>query len=183
MQEWAHKLALALHVKGLMNIQFAAKDGKLYLIEVNPRASRTVPFICKTSAVDLVEAAVRIWEGETLVKQGLVKKTGERALGTCKVGWAVKEAVFSFDRFSNVDPALGPEMRSTGGESIGLGKTFGGEAFAKSQISSGNRLPVSGKVFISVNKKDRKTILPVVKKVSLPRILDCCNTGYGSLPL
>ncbi len=79
-------------------------------------------------------------------------------MGTCKVGWAVKEAVFSFDRFSNVDPALGPEMRSTG-ESIGLGKTFG-EAFAKSQISSGNRLPVSGKVFISVNKKDRKTILP-----------------------
>ncbi|MDD4647459.1 MAG: carbamoyl phosphate synthase large subunit, partial [Sphaerochaeta sp.] len=150
-------------VKGLMNIQFAAKDGKLYLIEVNPRASRTVPFICKTSAVDLVDAAVRVWEGETLVKQGLVKKPGERALGTCKVGWAVKEAVFSFDRFSNVDPALGPEMRSTG-ESIGLGKTFG-EAFAKSQISSGNRLPVSGKVFISVNKKDRKTILPVVRKL------------------
>jgi len=163
MQDWAHKLALALHVKGLMNIQFAAKDGKLYLIEVNPRASRTVPFICKTSAVDLIEAAVRVWEGETLVKQGLVQSAGGRALGTCKVGWAVKEAVFSFDRFSNVDPALGPEMRSTG-ESIGLGKTFG-EAFAKSQISSGNRLPVSGKVFISVNKKDRKTILPVVRKL------------------
>lgn len=163
MQDWAHKLALALKVKGLMNIQFAAKDGILYLIEVNPRSSRTVPFISKASGVDLIETAVRIWEGEDLVKQGLVKKKGGRALGTCKLGWAVKEAVFSFDRFSNVDPALGPEMRSTG-ESIGLGKTFG-EAFAKSQFSAGNKLPVSGKVFVSVNKKDRQTILPVVQKL------------------
>ena len=163
MQEWAHKLALALDVKGLMNIQFAAKDGLLYLIEVNPRASRTVPFIAKTSGVDLIEAAVRVWEGQDLVGQGLVKKEGGRAIGSCKTGWAVKEAVFSFDRFSNVDPALGPEMRSTG-ESIGLGKTFG-EAFAKSQISAGNKLPVCGKVFVSVNKKDRNTILPVVQKL------------------
>lgn len=163
MQEWAHKLALKLGVKGLMNIQFAAKDGLLYLIEVNPRASRTVPFISKTSNVDLIECAVRIWEGEDLVSQGLVKKRGGRAMGTCKTGWAVKEAVFSFDRFSNVDPALGPEMRSTG-ESIGLGKSFG-EAFAKSQISAGNRLPVKGKVFVSVNKKDRTTILPVVQNL------------------
>ncbi len=163
MQQWAHKLALALDTRGLMNIQFAAKDGLLYLIEVNPRASRTIPFIAKTSGVDLIEAAVRIWEGEDLVAQGLVKQQGLVAMGTCKTGWAVKEAVFSFDRFSNVDPALGPEMRSTG-ESIGLGKTFG-EAFAKSQISAGNRLPVAGKVFVSVNKKDRTTILPVVQKL------------------
>lgn len=163
MQQWAHKLALALDTRGLMNIQFAAKDGLLYLIEVNPRASRTIPFIAKTSGVDLIEAAVRIWEGEDLVAQGLVKQQGLVAMGTCKTGWAVKEAVFSFDRFSNVDPALGPEMRSTG-ESIGLGKTFG-EAFAKSQISAGNRLPVAGKVFVSVNKKDRATILPVVQKL------------------
>jgi carbamoyl-phosphate synthase large subunit len=163
MQEWAHMLARELRVRGLMNIQFAAKDGLLYLIEVNPRASRTVPFISKTSNVDLIECAVRIWEGEDLVSQGLVKKRGGRAMGTCKTGWAVKEAVFSFDRFSNVDPALGPEMRSTG-ESIGLGKTFG-EAFAKSQISAGNRLPIKGKVFVSVNKKDRITILPVVQNL------------------
>jgi carbamoyl-phosphate synthase large subunit len=163
MQQWAHKLALALDTRGLMNIQFAAKDGLLYLIEVNPRASRTIPFIAKTSGVDLIEAAVRIWEGEDLVAQGLVKQQGLVATGTCKTGWAVKEAVFSFDRFSNVDPALGPEMRSTG-ESIGLGKTFG-EAFAKSQISAGNRLPVAGKGFVSVNKKDRTTILPVVQKL------------------
>lgn len=163
MQDWAHKLALALDTRGLMNIQFAAKDELLYLIEVNPRASRTIPFISKTSGVDLIEAAVRVWEGEDLVSQGLVKNEGGRAIGSCKTGWAVKEAVFSFDRFSNVDPALGPEMRSTG-ESIGLGKTFG-EAFAKSQISAGNKLPISGKVFVSVNKKDRQTILPVVQKL------------------
>ncbi|SMP57203.1 carbamoyl-phosphate synthase large subunit [Sphaerochaeta associata] len=163
MQAWAHKLAIALDTRGLMNIQFAAKDGLLYLIEVNPRASRTIPFIAKTSGVDLIEAAVRVWEGEDLVSQGLVKTVGGRAMGTCRTGWAVKEAVFSFDRFSNVDPALGPEMRSTG-ESIGLGKTFG-EAFAKSQISAGNKLPVAGKVFVSVNKKDRATILPVVQKL------------------
>ncbi|MGE4583957.1 MAG: carbamoyl-phosphate synthase large subunit [Sphaerochaeta sp.] len=169
MQEWAHMLALALKVKGLMNIQFAAKDGLLYLIEVNPRASRTVPFISKTSRVDLIECAVRIWEGQDLVQQGLVQSRGQRAMGRCRTGWAVKEAVFSFDRFSNVDPALGPEMRSTG-ESIGLGKTFG-EAFAKSQISAGNRLPVAGKVFVSVNKKDRMTILPVVKRL--------CELGFS----
>ncbi len=163
MKEWAHKLALALEVQGLMNIQFAVKDDLLYLIEVNPRASRTVPFISKASGVNLVEVAVRVWENEDLVHQRLVGKKGGIGEGKCLLGWAVKEAVFSFDRFSNVDPALGPEMRSTG-ESIGLGKSFG-EAFAKSQISAGNNLPTSGKVVVSVNKKDRKTILPVVKKL------------------
>ena len=138
-------------------------DDLLYLIEVNPRASRTVPFISKASGVNLVEVAVRVWEGEDLVHQALVSKKGGIGEGKCLLGWAVKEAVFSFDRFSNVDPALGPEMRSTG-ESIGLGKSFG-EAFAKSQISAGNNLPTSGKVVVSVNKKDRKTILAVVKKL------------------
>jgi carbamoyl-phosphate synthase large subunit len=163
MKEWAHKLAVALQVKGLMNIQFAAKDDKLYLIEVNPRASRTVPFISKASGVNLIEAAVRVWEGEDLVSQHLVKSQDSYGEGHCICGWAIKEAVFSFDRFSNVDPLLGPEMRSTG-ESIGMGKTFG-EAFAKSQASAGNRLPVSGKVIISVNSKDRKAIIPIAKRL------------------
>ena len=163
MKSWAHKLSVALQVKGLMNIQFAAKDGQLYLIEVNPRASRTVPFISKASGVNLIEVAVRVWEGEDLVSQKLVAEQGGIGEGKCLTGWAIKEAVFSFDRFSNVDPALGPEMRSTG-ESIGLGKTFG-EAFAKSQSSAGNKLPVSGKVIVSVNQKDRKTIMPLVKKL------------------
>ncbi|MDT4762610.1 carbamoyl-phosphate synthase large subunit [Sphaerochaeta sp. PS] len=163
MKAWAHKLAVALEVQGLMNIQFAVKDELLYLIEVNPRASRTVPFISKTSGVNLLEVAVRVWEGEDLVAQRRVPMEGGIGEGHCLLGWAVKEAVFSFDRFSNVDPALGPEMRSTG-ESIGLGKSFG-EAFAKSQTSAGNTLPTSGKVIISVNRRDRKTILPVARKL------------------
>lgn len=161
MKEWTLSLARHLSVRGLMNIQFAEKDGKLYIIEVNPRASRTVPFISKSSGVDLVDAAVRVWQGEDLVSQGLVKEEGTYAEGRCITGWAIKEAVFSFDRFPHVDPALGPEMRSTG-EVVGYGRTFG-EAYAKSQAASFNKLPTSGRVIISVNSKDRKTIVPIAK--------------------
>ena len=161
MRAWTLKLARHLNVQGLMNIQFAEKDGKLYIIEVNPRGSRTVPFISKSSGVDLVEAAVRVWLGESLVEQGLVKEEGGIGEGRCIMGWAIKEAVFSFDRFQHVDPALGPEMRSTG-EVVGYGRTFG-EAYAKSQAAASNRLPTSGRVIISVNNKDRKTIAPIAK--------------------
>ena len=161
MRQWCLKLARTLNVQGLMNIQFAEKDGKLYIIEVNPRGSRTVPFISKSSGVDLVEAAVRVWLGEDLVKQSLVKKEGTWAEGKCIMGWAIKEAVFSFDRFQHVDPALGPEMKSTG-EVVGYGRSFG-EAYAKSQAAAGNRLPTSGRVIISVNDRDRKTIAPIAK--------------------
>ena len=161
MRAWTLKLARHLDVQGLMNIQFAEKDGKLYIIEVNPRGSRTVPFISKSSGVDLVEAAVRIWLGEDLVKQGLVKDGEGLGEGRCIMGWAIKEAVFSFDRFQHVDPALGPEMRSTG-EVVGYGRTFG-EAYAKSQAAASNKLPTSGRVIISVNNKDRKTIAPIAK--------------------
>ena len=161
MKEWTLSLARHLSVRGLMNIQFAEKDGKLYIIEVNPRASRTVPFISKSSGVDLVDAAVRVWQGKDLVSQGLVKEEGTYAEGRCITGWAIKEAVFSFDRFPHVDPALGPEMRSTG-EVVGYGRTFG-EAYAKSQAASFNKLPTSGRVIISVNSKDRKTIVPIAK--------------------
>ena len=161
MRAGALALARSLQVKGFMNIQFAVQDGRLYIIEVNPRASRTVPFISKTSGVDLVEVAVRIWQGEDLVSQGLVQQEGGIGEGRCITGWAIKEAVFSFDRFANVDPQLGPEMRSTG-EVVGLGATFG-EAFAKSQIGAGNHLPVRGRVCISVNKRDRNTIVPIAR--------------------
>lgn len=161
MKEWTLRLAREIKVKGLMNIQFAEKDGRLYIIEVNPRASRTVPFISKASGRDLIRAAVRVWLGEDLVAQGLSDKTTNMGEGKCITGWAIKEAVFSFDRFSNVDPQLGPEMRSTG-EVIGMGRTFG-EAYAKSQAASNNILPVKGRVIISVNKKDRKTILPIAQ--------------------
>ena len=163
MRNSALALAQALEVKGFMNIQFAVQDGRLYVIEVNPRASRTVPFISKTSGVDLVNAAVRVWQGEDLVSQGIVEHKGSWSEGACITGWAIKEAVFSFDRFANIDPQLGPEMRSTG-EVVGMGLSFG-EAFAKSQIAAGNRLPISGRVCISVNKRDRKTILPIAREL------------------
>ena len=161
MRQWTLRLARHLNVQGLMNIQFAEKDGKLYIIEVNPRGSRTVPFISKSSGVDLVEAAVRVWLGEDLAAQGLVKDENGIGEGRCIMGWAIKEAVFSFDRFQHVDPALGPEMRSTG-EVVGYGRTFG-EAYAKSQAAASNRLPTSGRVIISVNSKDRKTIAPIAR--------------------
>ena len=161
MRQWALKLARELKVKGLMNIQFASKGDDLFIIEVNPRGSRTVPFISKTSGVNLIEAAVRVWHGEDLVSQGLVPAEGAVAEGKPLMGWAIKEAVFSFDRFSNVDPALGPEMRSTG-EAIGMGRTFG-EAYAKSQAAAGNLLPKSGTVVITVNHNDHQTIIPIAR--------------------
>ena len=161
MRQWTLRLAREIPVRGMMNIQFAEKDGLLYIIEVNPRASRTVPFISKASGVNMIETAVRVWNGEDLVKQGLVKPNQDIAEGHCITGWAIKESVFSFDRFVNVDPQLGPEMRSTG-EVVGMGRSFG-EAYAKSQDAAGNKLPTSGKVVISVNKKDRKTIVPIAR--------------------
>lgn len=161
MREASLAIAQRLQIVGFMNIQFAVQHDRLYVIEVNPRASRTVPFISKMSEVDLVNTAVRIWEGESLVSQNLVSHEGGIGEGTCKFGWAVKEAVFSFDRFIDMDPQLGPEMRSTG-EVIGIGSTFG-EAFAKSQIASGNHLPIKGRVCISVNKRDRDTVIPLAR--------------------
>jgi carbamoyl-phosphate synthase large subunit len=154
------KIALDRGVQGFINIQYAAKDGLLYIIEVNPRASRTVPFLSKASGVNLVSAAVGIWTGKDLAAQGLVP-SGTVAVGKCVCGWAVKEAMFSFDRFSNLDPILGPEMKSTG-ESIGTGESFG-EAYAKAESAAGTALPVSGRVFVSVHEDDRETILPIVK--------------------
>ncbi|HUX14030.1 MAG TPA: carbamoyl-phosphate synthase large subunit, partial [Spirochaetia bacterium] len=132
MTEATARIARSIGVNGFLNIQFASIQHDLYILEVNPRASRTVPFISKASGLNLVDAAVRIWQGEDLRSQGLINesKTGLPGVGIggCIVGWAVKEAMFSFDRFREVDPLLGPEMRSTG-EVIGIGDSFG-EAYA-----------------------------------------------------
>jgi carbamoyl-phosphate synthase large subunit len=155
------KIARAIAVKGFLNIQFAVKDEVLYVLEVNPRASRTVPFLSKASGVNLIGAAVKVWRGESLEEQGLTD--GGVGVGACIVGWAVKEAVFSFDRFRSLDPLLGPEMKSTG-EVIGTGDSFG-EAFSKAQAAEGNTLPISGRVFVSVNANDRATILPLVHEL------------------
>ncbi len=159
------KIAKEVGVVGFLNIQFAVRDDVLYVLEVNPRASRTVPFISKVSGVNLVESAVKIWEGENLRSQGLIGNNPASldylGMGTCKTGWAVKEAMFSFDRFQDTDPMLGPEMKSTG-EAIGLGQSFG-EAFAKASAAAGTQLPVSGRAFVSVNSYDKAAVLPIVK--------------------
>ncbi|MAG13773.1 MAG: carbamoyl phosphate synthase large subunit [Spirochaetales bacterium] len=155
------KIARKIRVVGFINIQFAVKDNNLYILEVNPRASRTIPFLSKASGVNLIEAVVEVWRGTDLEKQGLTKNgLGQ---GSCITGWAVKEAVFSFGRFHSVDPILGPEMKSTG-EVIGTGDSFG-EAYAKAQASAGTVLPVSGKVFVSVHDQDKQTMLPIVREL------------------
>jgi len=161
MEKAAWDISRELQVQGFINIQFAVKDEELYIIEVNPRASRTVPFLSKVTGVDLVDASVKVWDGEDLKKQKLVDSTGI-GRGECITGWAVKEAVFSFDRFAGQDPILGPEMKSTG-EAAGTGSTFG-EAFAKAQTAVNTHLPSKGRVYVSVNKRDRETILPVVNE-------------------
>ena len=155
------RISREIVVKGFINIQFAVKDGKLYILEVNPRASRTVPFLSKASGVNLIEAAVRIWQGEDLESQGMTENGVGR--GSCITGWAVKEAVFSFERFHIIDPILGPEMKSTG-EVIGTGEAFG-EAYAKAQAAAGTVLPVAGRVFVSVHDQDKETMLPIVREL------------------
>ena len=173
------KIAREIQVEGFINIQFAVKDEELYVLEVNPRASRTVPFLSKASGVNLVRAAVRLWQGRDLEAQGLT--SGGSGEGQCISGWAVKEAVFSFDRFAQVDPLLGPEMRSTG-EVIGSGASFG-EAFAKAQAAVGTRLPVDGRVLVSVNENDRATILPLVRELEGLGFGIAATRGHRRIPL
>ena len=131
-----------------MNVQFALKDGQIYVLEVNPRASRTVPFVAKATGIPIAKIAARIMAGE---------KLADFTLGRAKMNHiAVKEAVFPFNRFPGVDLILGPEMRSTG-EVMGLDADFG-RAFAKSQLGSGTNLPLSGTVFVSVRDPDKAAV-------------------------
>ena len=174
MRKCARLLARTLRVSGFMNIQFAVKEGRVYVIEVNPRVSRTVPFISKVSGTNLVAVAVDIWNGKSLKAQGLVDSSGVGE-GSSKVGWAVKEAQFSFGRFSDFDPLLGPEMRSTG-ESIGIGVNFG-QAYAKATAATGLDLPTSGRLFVSVHRNDRATILPVVAGMVAAGFRVCATEG------
>ncbi len=146
-------LALALKVGGLMNVQFALKDGEIYVLEVNPRASRTVPFVAKVIGEPIAKIASRMMAGESLASFGLKPKMLDHI--------GVKEAVFPFARFPGVDVLLGPEMRSTG-EVIGLDGSFG-IAFAKSQLGSGTKVPKTGSVFVSMRDDDKERILPSVK--------------------
>ena len=150
-------LAKALGVVGLMNVQFAVKDGDIYVLEVNPRASRTVPFVAKATGVPVAKIAARIMAGEKLASFHL-----ERSRGLAHV--SVKEAVFPFARFPGVDVILGPEMKSTG-EVMGIGADFS-SAFAKSQLGAGARLPASGAVFISVKDKDKQAAAALARRLA-----------------
>ena len=157
MREQTRLLAKGLRVRGLMNVQFAVKDDIVYVLEVNPRASRTVPFVSKATGIPLAKVAAKLMVGRTLAELGLRK---EPSLS----GFFVKETVFPFKKFPGVDTLLGPEMRSTG-EAMGVGRSFG-TAFAKSQQASGFAMPARGNVFISVNRNDRQTVLPIAKTLA-----------------
>ncbi len=160
-QDYTERLARALHVIGLMNVQYAIKDGKVYVLEVNPRASRTVPYVSKATGVPLPKLAVGLMLGKKL--QDFKHLTGGRTSGVLPVPQCfVKSPVFPFGKFPGVDPALGPEMRSTG-EMMGVGENFG-EAFSKAQLSAGTPLPDSGVVFISVNDRDKAAAVEVAAK-------------------
>jgi carbamoyl-phosphate synthase large subunit len=153
---YTKRLAHALHVVGLMNVQYALFDGELYVLEVNPRASRTIPFVSKATGIPWAKIGAWVMSGAKLNKLDLEKpKRNSR--------FSIKEAVFPFDRYW-VDPVLGPEMKSTG-EVMGIGRTLG-EAFAKTQMNLKTRLPREGSVFISVNDRDKKRILPIAMKLS-----------------
>ncbi len=149
------ELALALQVKGLMNVQFAVKDGEVYLIEVNPRASRTVPFVAKAIGVPVAKMAARVMAGEALSSLPPI----ERSPGYI----AVKESVFPFARFPGTDPVLGPEMKSTG-EVMGIAGEFD-IAFAKALIGAGMTLPQEGTAFVSVKDSDKDHVIPAVEKL------------------
>ncbi|MGX2957343.1 carbamoyl-phosphate synthase large subunit [Ursidibacter arcticus] len=156
------EMAFALKVRGLMNVQFAVQNGVIYVLEVNPRASRTVPFVSKATGQPLAKIAARVMAGETLAELNALEEIIPHK-------YFVKEAVFPFIKFPGVDTILGPEMRSTG-EVMGVGETFA-EAFFKAQLGAGERIPKVGKVFMSVIDQDKDTLLKIAKRFQ--------EQGYG----
>jgi carbamoyl-phosphate synthase large subunit len=156
-KENTYALAKELRVKGLMNVQYAIRNDVVYVLEVNPRASRTIPFVSKATGVPLAKLAAKVMVGRTLEELGFTREV--------EVGHvSVKESVFPFNRFPGVDTVLGPEMKSTG-EVMGIDHAFG-IAFAKAQLAAGQYLPRKGKVFISVKNRDKRAIIFIAKKLS-----------------
>lgn len=151
---WTVQLAKALQVIGLMNIQFAVQGEQVYILEANPRASRTVPFVSKAIGVPLAKMAVRVMSGKTLAELGFTEEVIPAHL-------AVKEAVLPFEKFPGTDTLLGPEMRSTG-EVMGVDVDFG-QAFAKAEIAASQKIPLKGTVFVSMNDRDKQAVVPIVK--------------------
>ena len=157
-KEQTKKLAIELKVRGLINIQFAIKDNDLYVLEVNPRASRTVPFVAKSIGVPIAKIAAKIMSGKN-IKDFRIKNNFENINHVC-----VKESVFPFSRFPGCEITLGPEMKSTG-EVMGIDTSFQ-KAYAKSQVAAGNELPLKGNVFVSVNNEDKPQVIDACKKLS-----------------
>ena len=157
LREYTHRLAKALRVRGLMNVQYAIKDGTVYVLEVNPRASRTVPFVAKATGVPLARLAAKVMAGRTLEDLGLTEEPIPN-------GRFVKQSVFPFVKFSGDDPILGPEMRSTG-EVMGIADEFG-PAFAKAAFAAGMRLPLEGTAFLTVNDRDKPQLLVAARALS-----------------
>ena len=164
-------LAKALNVVGLMNIQFAIQGGKIFILEVNPRASRTIPFVAKATGIPLAKIASKLMIGISLSNCNIQPKTLTHV--------SVKEAVFPFSRFPGTDIILGPEMKSTG-EVMGIGSTFG-EAFAKSQLGASINLPIKGQVFISIKDSDKKNIVSIAQKLSNLGFTICATYGTAKI--
>jgi len=161
-RDYTSRLARALHVVGLMNVQYAIQRDTVYVLEVNPRASRTIPYVSKATGVPLAKVAARLMTGRKLRDLHLpcIETNGIKELAVLNF-FAVKSPVFPFNKFRGVDTILGPEMRSTG-EVMGVSSTFG-LAFAKAQLAAGQRLPVSGTVFMSVNDHDKRHVAPLTR--------------------
>ena len=156
-REQVKAMALELGVVGLMNVQLAVQGEELFVLEVNPRASRTVPFVSKCIGTSLAKIGARCMAGKTLQEQGFTSEVMPQVI-------SVKESVFPFIKFPGVDPILGPEMKSTG-EVMGVGDTFG-EAFAKASLAAGDRLPRNGRAFISVKNADKPMTVRLAKELS-----------------
>ncbi len=156
-RDWTVKLAKALQVVGLMNIQFAVKDDDVYILEANPRASRTVPFVSKATGIPLAKTAVLIMSGQTLADVGVTTEVIPNHI-------SVKEAVLPFSKFPGSDTLLGPEMRSTG-EVMGIDMDFG-RSFAKAELAASQELPLTGNTFISMNDREKEAVVPIAKELA-----------------
>ncbi len=166
------EMAMELGVVGLMNVQYAIKDGRIYVLEVNPRASRTVPFVSKATSRPLAKVAARCMAGQSLSSQNAVDEI-------TPAYYSVKEAVFPFIKFPGVDTVLGPEMKSTG-EVMGIGRTFG-EAFGKSQQAAGSHLPTGGRVLFSVNRNDQQQVVSVAARFAAAGFSLSATRGTGAV--
>jgi carbamoyl-phosphate synthase large subunit len=170
-RNYSRRLATALKVVGLMNTQYAVKDGEVFVLEVNPRASRTVPFVSKAIGLPIAKIAAKVMAGAKLRELGVTAEVAVKH-------YSVKESVFPFNRFPGVDTALGPEMKSTG-EVMGIDPDFG-LAFAKSQSGAGQPLPVSGTVFISVFDRYKERIVPIARRLLDLGFNICATTGTAA---